>query len=270
MLKLELSEKKNDYKLRFHQLKYKIRARFQFVQLQLILMNSAKAKLQELVYKFLDPLVKLLVKLGITPNMITFLGLIITMASTVVLIYGAEVGDRNNHRFMGYAGIIILLAGAMDMLDGRLARLNNQAHPFGALYDSVIDRYSELIMFFGFCYYMVTQNYLFTSIFCFIAMIGSIMVSYTRARAEGLGVNASVGIMQRPERIVLVAVSSILTSIISSQIGGDYKINVEWLDQPLFETISIFSWPIFFLAISANITAVRRLLFAKKELYSKS
>jgi len=232
-------------------------------------MNTAKAKLQELVYGLLDPLVKLLIKLGITPNMITFFGFLVTIASTVVLIYGAEVGDRNNHRFIGYAGIIILLAGAMDMLDGRLARLNNQAHPFGALYDSVIDRYSELVMFFGFCYYTVTQNYLFTSIFCFIAMIGSIMVSYTRARAEGLGVNASVGIMQRPERIVLVSVASILTSIISGKIGGDFKVEVDWLDQPIFETISIFSWPIFFLAISANITALRRLLFAKKKLYTQ-
>ncbi len=232
-------------------------------------MNSAKAKLQDLIYKFLDPLVKLLIKLGITPNMITFFGFLITVASTVVLIYGAEVGDRNNHRFIGYAGIIILIAGAMDMLDGRLARLNNQANPFGALYDSVVDRYSELIMFFGFCYYTVTQDYLLTSIFCFIAMIGSIMVSYTRARAEGLGVNASVGLMQRPERIILVSVASILTSVISGQIGGDFTVEVDWLDQPAFETISIFSWPIFFLAISANITALRRLFFARKELYAK-
>jgi len=232
-------------------------------------MNSAKAKLQDLIYKFLDPLVKLLIKLGITPNMITFFGFLITVASTVVLIYGAEVGDRNNHRFIGYAGIIILIAGAMDMLDGRLARLNNQANPFGALYDSVVDRYSELIMFFGFCYYTVTQDYLLTSIFCFIAMIGSIMVSYTRARAEGLGVNASVGLMQRPERIILVSVASILTSLISGQIGGDFTVEVDWLDQPAFETISIFSWPIFFLAISANITALRRLFFARKELYAK-
>ena len=229
-------------------------------------MNTAKAALQKLAYKILDPFIKLLMKLGVTPNMITFIGFVITVISTVVLIYGAEVGDRNNHRFIGYAGFIILLAGAMDMVDGRLARLSNTAHPFGALYDSVIDRYSELVMFFGFCYYTVTQDYLLTSLFCFIAMIGSIMVSYTRARAEGLGVNASVGLMQRPERIVLVAVSSILTSIISGQIGGDFKIEVDWLNQPVFETIAIFSWPIFFLAISANITALRRLFFAKTQL----
>ena len=205
-------------------------------------------------------------KLGITPNMVTSFGLILNVLSTVLLIYGAEVGDRNNHKYLGYAGLIILIAGAMDMVDGRLARLSGTAHPFGALYDSVLDRYSELIMFFGFCYYTVTQDYLMTSIFCFIAMIGSIMVSYTRARAEGLGVTASVGIMQRPERILLIAISSLVTAVISSQIGGGYEYKVAWLDQPLFETISFFSWPVFILAIGANITAIRRLSFSRTKL----
>jgi len=232
-------------------------------------MYELKKKGQQLVYTILDPFIKILIKLGITPDMITFFGFVLNIVSTGVLIYGAEVGDRSNHRFIGYAGFIILLGGAMDMVDGRLARLSKTAHPAGALYDSVLDRYSELVMFFGFCYYTVTQNYLLTSIFCFIAMIGSIMVSYTRARAEGLGVNASVGIMQRPERILLVAISSILCSIISGQIGGDYKYYISWLEQPFFETISIFSWPIAFLAFSANFTALRRLSFAKKELLAK-
>ena len=198
--------------------------------------------------------------------MVTFFGFLLTLVSTGVLIYGAEVGDRSDHRFLGYAGLIILIAGAMDMVDGRLARLTGKAHPFGALYDSVIDRYSELVMFFGFCYYTVTQNYLLTSIFCFIAMIGSIMVSYTRARAEGLGVKADVGLMQRPERIVIVAASSLITYFMSKWLGGDFKSSAEWLGQPIFETISFFSWPIFFLAITANITALRRLYFAKSQM----
>lgn len=232
-------------------------------------MNPIKKSLQQLVYAILSPLIKILMKVGITPNMVTFFGFVLNIVSTGVLIYGAEVGDRDDHRYLGYAGLIILLAGAMDMVDGRLARVSGTDHPYGALYDSVLDRYSELVMFFGFCYYTVTQNYLLTSIFCFIAMIGSIMVSYTRARAEGLGVNASVGIMQRPERIVLVAVSSLLTFLISKQIGGDYTYSVDWLSQPIFETISIFSWPIFILAISANITALRRLYYSRTKLLEK-
>jgi len=229
-------------------------------------MYDLKSKGQELVYKCLDPFIKVLIKLRITPDMITIFGFLLTLLSTAVLIYGAEIGDRNNHKYIGYAGIIILIAGAMDMVDGRLARLSGTAHPAGALFDSVIDRYSELFMFFGFCYYTVTHGYLLTSIFCFIAMIGSIMVSYTRARAEGLKVNASVGLMQRPERILLVAFASIGTCIVSKYIGGDYVYNVDGLSQPLFETISIFSWPIFILAISANVTALQRLRFASKKL----
>lgn len=232
-------------------------------------MNDLKKNAQELAYNVMDPFIKLLIKCRVTPNMITMFGLVLTFLSAAVLIYGAEVGDRDNHRFIGYAGIIILIAGAMDMVDGRLARLNNQAHPAGALFDSVIDRYSELFMFFGFCYYTITQDYLMTSIFCFIAMIGSIMVSYTRSRAEGLGVDASVGLMQRPERILLVAISSIATYLVSLFTGGDFIYQVEWMAQPIFESISIFSWPIFFLAISANLTAIKRLNHASHLLREK-
>jgi len=229
-------------------------------------MYDLKQKGQDIAYKLMDPFIKLLIKLRITPNMITMFGLFLTLVSAALLVYGAEVDERGNHRFLGYCGIMILISGAMDMVDGRLARLNNQAHPAGALFDSVIDRYSELFMFLGFCYYTITQDYFMTSLFCFIAMIGSIMVSYTRARAEGLNVNASVGIMQRPERILLVSISAIATAIVSSWLGGDYELRVDWLSQPLFETISVFSWPIFFLAITANITALRRLTYASRKL----
>ncbi len=229
-------------------------------------MNDIKNSQQQLAYVIMNPFIRLLIKIGITPNMITFFGFLLNVLSTIVLIYGAEYGVRSDHKYIAWAGILILTGGAMDMVDGRLARLSNQANNFGALFDSVLDRYSELIMFFGFCYYFVTQDYLLTSFFCFFAMIGSIMVSYTRARAEGLGVTASVGLMQRPERIILVSVSSILCGIVSSLLGDDYVIEVSWLPQPLFETVAVFSWPIFFLAISANVTALRRLAFAKRKM----
>lgn len=229
-------------------------------------MSGLKNSLQQIAYGIMNPLVKLLIKMGITPNMITFFGFLLNLVSTIVLIYGAEYGVRSDHKYIAWAGMIILLGGAMDMVDGRLARLSNQANDFGALFDSVLDRYSELIMFFGFCYYFVTQDYLLTSIWCFIAMIGSIMVSYTRARAEGLGVTASVGLMQRPERIILVSVSSILCGLVSYLVGGDYTFTVEWFPQAIFEPVSLFSWPIFILAVSANITALRRLSFAKRKM----
>lgn len=219
---------------------------------------------QNLVYNVFNPFINLLVKFGVTPNMITLLGLIINIVAAVILIYGAEQSDRSDHRLVGWAGFVILLGGLMDMIDGRLARVTNSSSKYGALFDSVLDRYSEMFMFLGICYYLISKDYFYSSLFAFIAMIGSIMVSYTRARAEGLGVNASVGIMQRPERVIIVGVSALACGIFSKIVGGDYKIEAHMLDFPLFETITIFTFPIFLLAIMANITAIRRLLFAKK------
>jgi len=220
---------------------------------------------QQFAYNVLNPLIKLFMKVGITPNMITFIGLSLNILVGVVLLWGAEFGARGDHSYIAWAGLIILIAGLMDMLDGRLARVSGQASKYGALYDSVLDRYSELFMFLGICYYLVSHDYFVSSVFAFIAMIGSIMVSYTRARAEGLGVNCSVGRMQRPERILIVGTSATLCGIVSHFFGSDIKVELDWLPIPLFETITIFTFPIFVLAIWANITALERLKFAKDE-----
>ena len=221
---------------------------------------------QNLVYSILDPLVSKLVKIGVTPNMITTIGLLINVGATVILILGSEFGDRNDHSYIAWAGATLLLGGLFDMIDGRLARIGKMASDYGALYDSVLDRYSELFMFFGICYYLVSHNYFWSSIFAFIAMIGSVMVSYTRARAEGLGVTASVGIMQRPERILIIAISAVLCGLFSQFFGQDIKIEVDWLPVPLFETITIFTFPIFILAIWANLTALKRLTYSKSKM----
>ena len=231
--------------------------------------NTWKEKGQKLVYSIINPFINLLVKMGVTPNMITFLGLIINLVASIVLIYGAEKGERMDHTYVGWAGFVILLGGLMDMVDGRLARVGNMSSDYGALFDSVLDRYSEMIMFLGICYYLVSYDYFLSSLFAFIAMIGSVMVSYTRARAEGLGVNASVGIMQRPERILLIGIAAIACGFFSDMYGGDFKREIEGLPFPLFETITIFTLPIFVLAIMANITAVRRLLHAKRVITNK-
>lgn len=229
-----------------------------------------KDNAQQMVYTLVNPVVQLFIKLGITPNMITFFGFVLNLAAAVILIVGAEYGDRSNHNFVSISGLIILFAGLMDMLDGRLARLSNMANKYGALYDSVVDRFSEMYMFLGICYYLVSHDYFLSSIFAFIAMIGSIMVSYTRARAEGLGVDCSVGVMQRPERILIVGVSAILCGITSNIIGYDFKIDVDWLPFPLFETISVFTFPLFILAIGANMTAYKRLMYARDQLNKTS
>ena len=142
---------------------------------------------KSLVYGIVEPLIQFFIKIGITPNMLTSFGFILNLAVMVVFIMGAELGERGDHSYVLWSGLIILFAGLMDMLDGRLARVGKMANSFGALYDSVLDRYSELFMFLGICYYLVSHDYFLSSIFAFIAMIGSIMVSLYTCKSRGAG-----------------------------------------------------------------------------------
>ena len=90
--------------------------------------------------------------MGITPNFVTFTGLVINIVAAAIFIYGGELKDRSDHRTVGWACAVILLAGLMDMIDGRLARVGKMDSKYGALYDSVLDRYSEMFMFLGIWY----------------------------------------------------------------------------------------------------------------------
>ena len=96
-------------------------------------MMTLKQYGQELVYKGIHPFIKLLLKLGVTPNFITFTGLILNVLAAVVFVAGAEWGNRSDHSYVGWAGAIILFAGLFDMIDGRLARMGNMANPYGCL-----------------------------------------------------------------------------------------------------------------------------------------
>ena len=221
-------------------------------------LNILWDKIKSNAYKALNPIIYILQKTGITPNGITIIGLIITIFSSVILIYGAEYGKRGDSSYIAWFGVITLLAGVFDMLDGQLARKANQMTKFGALFDSVIDRYSEMMMFFGITYYLVSHDYFLSSVFAFFAMTGSVMVSYVRARAEGLGTECKVGIMQRPERILTIGITAILYGAVSYYFGN-FKMTVVWLPFPLIENISIFTIPIFIMAILTNYTALQRL-----------
>src|SRR6201985_1640600 len=169
---------------------------------------STRKNLQLGIYKVINPFVRLLIKAGLTPNMVTTIGLLLNIGVSIIFIAGAEEGKRGDLSYVGWAGALILFAGLFDMLDGQVARLGNMSSRFGALYDSVLDRYSELVMFFGISYYLVSHDYFLSSLFAFLALIGSMMVSYTRARAEGLGIQCKEGLMQRPERIVIIGLSA--------------------------------------------------------------
>lgn len=228
--------------------------------------TSIRTSLQLGIYKIIDPFVKLLIKLGLTPNAVTSIGFVLNVGVAAIFIIGAEDGNRGDFTYVGWAGALILFAGLFDMLDGQVARLGNMKSVFGALYDSVLDRYSELIMFLGICYYLVAHHYFLSSIFAFIALIGSMMVSYVRARAEGLGVQSKGGLMQRPERVITIGVFAIACGITSSYIGGDYKLFVPGIRFHVFETMSVFTIPITILAVLTNLTAFKRLVDAKKAL----
>ncbi|MDA7501699.1 CDP-alcohol phosphatidyltransferase family protein [Chitinophagales bacterium] len=219
--------------------------------------------------KIINPLVQILVRNKVNPNTLTFLGFLLTLVAAGIFVYGAEFGSRTDFSYIGWGGFMILFAGAFDMFDGQVARQSGRSTSYGALYDSVLDRYSELFMFFGICYYLVSHDYFLSSMFAFIALIGSVMVSYTRARAEALGLDSNVGLMQRPERVVLIGAAAVICGIAGQFIEPGWKIESGTLPFPVFETISIFTFPIFILAVLANLTAIRRLLHAKASAIKK-
>jgi len=190
--------------------------------------------LQNGFVNLLTPLIKTLTRWGINPNSFTLAGLIITSMAAVAFIMG--------HLRLG--GFLILLGGLCDTIDGSLARFANKATHFGAMFDSAVDRYSEFVMFFGMVVYFVMLKDYPTSVVAFFALCGSIMVSYSRARAESLGFDSRVGIMQRPERIVFLGLGALINP-------GALKFAI-WL-----------------VAIFANFTAFQRIRHAYKQSETK-
>jgi CDP-diacylglycerol--glycerol-3-phosphate 3-phosphatidyltransferase len=231
--------------------------------------EKIRAALQQAIYQVINPVVRFLIKIGFTPNAVTTTGLLLNIGVAVILIIGGERSNRGELEYVGWAGALVLFAGLFDMLDGQVARLGNMGSTFGALYDSVLDRYSEMIMFMGICYYLIAHHYLLSSLFAFVALIGSMMVSYTRARAEGLGVECRGGLMQRPERVVLIGMSGIACGITYYFMGPDYKVFIPGIPFHVFETMSVFTLPIALMAVLTNITAVNRLMDSKKALERK-
>jgi CDP-diacylglycerol--glycerol-3-phosphate 3-phosphatidyltransferase len=226
---------------------------------------KARDAAQQLIYKIINPVVRGMIKIGITPNFITASGLFFNLVACVILIYGAIKGDRGDFSYVGWAGGVILFAGLFDMLDGQVARMGNMSSKYGALFDSVLDRYSELSVLFGICYYLILQGYFFSSLFGFIALIGSMMVSYVRARAEGLGIECKGGFMQRPERVVIISLGAIFCGIFY-YFAGNYTVYIDLFKFPVFEPILIFVIPLAVVAVFSNITAIGRLNHCRRVL----
>ncbi len=214
---------------------------------------------RRLLYFLFDPLVHLIKKLGIRPNHITMIGLLLNVYAALHLVDFFVWDDLSYGDNLFGFGIILGFAGLMDTIDGRLARLYEMKSQFGAFFDSVMDRYSEFIMFMGILLYYTHFDYLPGVILAFIALIGSIMVSYNRSRAEALGVDCSVGLMQRPERIVFVGVWSIIWGIVY-WIGAPTSLEIGSM------VLDYYTLGFVFLAITTNITALRRLFHSEDQL----
>jgi len=154
----------------------------------------------------LDRIVNGLALTRISPNVLTFIGLVINIVAAFFFGHASSV---NAGRFFFYGGLVIIGAGIFDMVDGRVARRTNQVTIFGAFFDSVIDRYSDVVLFFGVLVYYARVNHFRYVVLTAFVMVTSLMVSYTRARAEALIGQCKVGFMERPERIVLVILGAL-------------------------------------------------------------
>ena len=154
----------------------------------------------------LDRIVHGLSLTRISPNVLTFIGLVINIVAAV---FFGRANATNAGRMFLYAGLVIIGAGIFDMVDGRVARRTNQVTVFGAFFDSVIDRYSDVVLFFGLIIYYARVNHFWYVWLVAFVMVTSLMVSYTRARAEALIGSCKVGFMERPERIVLIILGSL-------------------------------------------------------------
>ena len=154
----------------------------------------------------LDKIVHGLALTRISPNVLTFIGLLINVVAGILFGYAHA---ENQRRMFLYAGLVIIGAGIFDMVDGRVARATNQVTQFGGFFDSIIDRYSDVALFFGLLVYYARANRFFYVVMVAFVMVSSVMVSYARARAESLIPSCKVGFMERPERIVLIIIGAL-------------------------------------------------------------
>ncbi|MCD6162060.1 MAG: CDP-alcohol phosphatidyltransferase family protein [candidate division Zixibacteria bacterium] len=207
-------------------------------------MNLIGDKFVKGYFKVIEPIIEGFVKSGIHPNTITWAGLFFTIFAANFFRLGSF--------FIG--GIFLVIAGTCDVLDGQIARRNDQKSKFGAFFDSAIDRYSDIVIFLGIAIYF-DQLYIYVLIV--LALTGSLLTSYMRARAGALKIDCKVGFMQRPERITYVAGAAIFDGLLG------------WLFKTIFGVehllIIIVLW---FVAIVSHITVLQRIIHVKKKMES--
>jgi CDP-diacylglycerol--glycerol-3-phosphate 3-phosphatidyltransferase len=170
----------------------------------------------------LEPLARGLLALGVSPNALTIIGLVPALAAGIAFAMG----------LVRWGGVLTGISGLFDLLDGLVARVGNKQTDFGALLDSTLDRFAEIAIFIGLA---VLFRETLTLYGVMLALAGSLMVSYVRARAEGLGSSCFGGLLQRPERFIILLLGALL--------GAGF-----------------LKWAIWIIAVLANVTAIERLL----------
>jgi CDP-diacylglycerol--glycerol-3-phosphate 3-phosphatidyltransferase len=188
-------------------------------------------KFQAWVRRWAERLVGVFRDSPITPNMLTLFGLVITAVGALLV----AMGD------LLVGGVVLAFAGLFDIFDGALARASGKVYRYGAFLDSTVDRYSEGVVYLGILIYFLDQHDGLRPIIVLIALAGSFLVSYVRARAQSLGFTCDVGILARPERVVIIVAGLLLESV-GLRIGG-------WT--PLTVALVV-------LAVGTNFTAVQR------------
>ncbi len=195
-------------------------------------------RVQQFARRMVERLMRPLARFGITPNMLTLIGLLLTTFTAGVIAF--------NHLRIG--GALVLCAGVFDMFDGAMARVSQKSSKFGAFFDSTLDRYSEGILLLGIIIYtqlhfpqeqrlgpISTANLIIW--LTYVAAISSLMISYARARAEGLGLECKIGLLARPERVILLAAGLL--------IGGQWAL----------------LWTMLVMAILTTLTAIQRIVY---------
>jgi CDP-diacylglycerol---glycerol-3-phosphate 3-phosphatidyltransferase len=147
-----------------------------------------------------EAIARALVATGVSPTQLTLIGFVLNLGVAVVLGAG----------YLRVGGALVILAGAFDSLDGALARVANRKTTFGAFLDSTLDRYSEAALLLGLLYDAGRRGDLAVEVLAYVVIVGSLLVSYARARAEGLGLDCEVGVAPRPERVIILSLGLIL------------------------------------------------------------
>ncbi len=167
----------------------------------MISLNNIRAKLSGWIVK---PLLPLLSKGRLKPDVLTLTGLVISGIAAAAI----------SLKYLLVAGLLVLFSGLFDLLDGALARLTNQATSFGALLDSVVDRISEALLFLGLLILYVREGSQLEIVLVFLSLVGSFLISYIRARAEGLGIQCKTGWFTRAERVIVLALGLLLSQVL--------------------------------------------------------